>query len=372
MNPSVLFTSWHGRYYSDSPRAISEELWRRRAPLEHVWVVGEQTGPVPEWVTTVPRGSAAHRAALESARYIVANDVVHDRFEKAPGTVYLQTWHGTPLKRIALDVARPAFSDADTYPAELAHDVARWDVLLSPNRFSTDVLRGALGYRGEVLETGYPRNDLLLSPERDAIRAAVRERLGLPPETRAVLYMPTWRDDREFTLELDVERAAAALAPDDVLLVRAHWLAGAAGEIRRGTVRDVTAFQDVRELYLAADVLVTDYSSAMFDFAVTGRPMLFYTYDLDHYRDVLRGFYWDFEREAPGPLLHTTSEVVDALRDLDAVVARHRAAYQAFTERFCHLDDGRASARVVEAVFGADAGEADPPWETSAPAHEPA
>jgi CDP-glycerol glycerophosphotransferase len=317
-----------------------------------VWVVGEATGPVPDRVATVLRGTAEHLAALEAARWIVANDTIHDPFRKAPGTTYLQTWHGTPLKRIAFDVARPAFAGHETYGAELALDVARWDALLSPNRFSTEVLRGAFRFRGEVLETGYPRNDLLLAPERGAIRAAVRERLGLPAGARAVLYAPTWRDDRPFELEFDLAAAAHALGEDHVFLVRAHWHSGATSSVEGEAVIDVTHHQDLRELYLAADVLVTDYSSAMVDFAVTGKPILSYVYDLPHYRDVLRGFYVDLEAEAPGPLLTTSAAVIAALADLDAVAAASAERYAAFRERFCHLDDGRASDRVLDAVFG--------------------
>jgi CDP-glycerol glycerophosphotransferase len=102
------------------------------------------------------------------------------------------------------------------------------------------------------------------------------------------------------------------------------------------------------DLLLIADVLITDYSSAMFDFAVTGRPMLFFTYDLERYRDRLRGFYFDFEAEAPGPLLRTSDDVIDALRSLEDVNRGYRAAYDAFAARFCGLDDGRAAARAVD------------------------
>jgi CDP-glycerol glycerophosphotransferase len=347
----ALFTSWQGLFYSDNPRAVSEALRRRAPEIPQTWVVGPATGPVPDWVTTVARGSTAHLSALEEARYIVANDTIHDPFRKAPATTYLQTWHGTPLKRIAFDVARPVFAGADRYAAELARDVARWDRLLSPNAFSTEVLRSAFRFEGEVLETGYPRNDLLLAPEREAVRAAVRVRLGIPDGARAVLYAPTWRDDRAFSLELDLGAAARTLA-DHVFLVRAHWHAGASSEVIGERVLDVTHHQDLRELYLAADVLVTDYSSAMVDFAVTGKPILFYAYDLAHYRDVLRGFYWEFEGEAPGPVLATTAEVAGALADLEAATAPFAGRYAAFRARFCHLDDGRASERVLAAVFG--------------------
>jgi CDP-glycerol glycerophosphotransferase len=351
--PTVLFTSWQGLFYSDNPRALSEELRRRGAPFDHVWVVGPRTGPLPDDVTAVPGGSVAHHAALESASYIVSNDTIHDVFVKAPGARYVQTWHGTPLKRIAFDVERPRFEDADRYPGDLARDVARWDWLLSPSRWATDVLRRAFRYEGEILETGYPRNDLLASERREEVRARVRGELGIPPDVRAVLYAPTWRDDESFALGLDLGRVARALAGDHVFLLRAHWHAFASEQARRVPgVRDVTDHQDLRELYLAADALITDYSSAMFDFAVTRKPMLFFAYDLARYRDELRGFYLDFEAEAPGPILSEEAELLEALRDLDAVTTAHAGAYEAFRARFCHLDDGRASARVLEAVFG--------------------
>ena len=351
--PTVLFTSWQGLFYSDNPRAVSEALRRRGAPFRHVWVVGPATGAVPEDVATVTGGSAAHLAALETASFIVSNDTIHDDFAKARGAHYLQTWHGAPLKRIAFDVERPVFEDADRYPADLSRDVARWDWLLSPNPWATGIFRRAFRYEGEILETGYPRNDLLLSPRREEIRASVRRRLGVADTVRAVLYAPTWRDGESFSLGLDLTAIASALGDGHAVLMRAHWHAFATAASRRvAGALDVTDHQDMRELYLAADVLITDYSSAMFDFAVTGKPMLFFAYDLERYRDELRGFYLDFEATAPGPVLTSSAEVVEALRDLDAVAAAHAGAYERFRARFCGLDDGRASDRVLDAVFG--------------------
>jgi CDP-glycerol glycerophosphotransferase len=114
----------------------------------------------------------------------------------------------------------------------------------------------------------------------------------------------------------------------------------------------VTAYPDITELFLVSDILVTDYSSVMFDFAPTGKPMLFFTYDLEQYRDNLRGFYFDFEAEAPGPLLATSEDVVSAVADIDSVASAHRAAYAAFTAKFCPLDDGKAAARACDRIFG--------------------
>ena len=113
-------------------------------------------------------------------------------------------------------------------------------------------------------------------------------------------------------------------------------------------------YPDVRDLYLAADMLITDYSSTMFDFAVTGKPLLFFTYDLAHYRDTLRGFYFDFHLSAPGPLLHTNAQVFDALADLDTVRAQHQEVYARFQETFAHLEDGGAAARVADRYFSPD------------------
>jgi CDP-glycerol glycerophosphotransferase (TagB/SpsB family) len=143
-----------------------------------------------------------------------------------------------------------------------------------------------------------------------------------------------------------------ALGQDHVLLVRPHaHVVDTVPGAGNGFVWDVGSYPDIQDLYLVADVLLTDYSSAMFDFAVTGRPMLFFTYDLELYRDTLRGFYLDFEAQAPGPLLRTSAEVVAALLDLDAAVEPYRSAYEVFRKTYCDLDDGAASARVVDRML---------------------
>ena len=350
--PTVVFASWSSRY-SDNPRAIGEELHRRGDPVRQVWLLGDDGLAVPGHVHAIPADGPAAEAQLARAAGIVSNDVISHAFAKAPQAPYLQTWHGTPLKRIAHDVASPSFPEADNYVVWLPRDVARWDVLLSPNRFSTEVLRGAFRFEGEIVETGYPRNDVLLSPQREEIRSRVRERLGLADDVTAVLYAPTWRDPSPFTLELDLDALARELGDDHVILLRAHWLVAATvqDDATEPHLRHVTAYPDIAELYLAADVLLTDYSSAMFDFANTGKPMLFYVYDLEHYRDEVRGFYFDFEAEAPGPLLRSTDAVIAALGDLENVAATHAPAYERFRERFCHLEDGQAARRAADLLL---------------------
>jgi CDP-glycerol glycerophosphotransferase len=351
----IVYHSFEGRH-SDNPRALHQAATARTgSEHEHVWLAdpAHAHGFPPE-VTTVPFGTPQARAALESADLVVSNTHLDLDWDKAPGAVYLQTWHGTPLKRIHHDVLFAPEGRLE----RLDLDVARWDLLLSPNEASTPLLTGAFGFDGPVHETGYPRNDVLSAPDAQARRARVREQLGIADGVRAVLYARTWRDDDlfgegpDFTLRFDVDRFRAELGEDHVLLLRLHYMVSAAlaGQDLPGVV-DVSHHPDISDLYLAADVLVTDYSSVQFDFAVTGKPILYHVHDLEHYRDVLRGFYFDFEEIAAGPLLATSEEVVAALGDLDAVVAANADRYAAFQARFCSLEDGHASDRVLDLVL---------------------
>ncbi|MFE6159358.1 CDP-glycerol glycerophosphotransferase family protein [Streptomyces sp. NPDC056486] len=356
LRDAVLYCSFDGRQYSDSPRAVHEHLVAKGADLEHLWVVRDQQVGLPGSASPVALWSAEWYEALARCRYIVTNTQLPEWFERAEGQYVVQTWHGTPLKRIGLDLAGRSSGDR-AYMDTLPGRAAQWSVLVSPNRFSTPVLRGAFGYTGEVLERGYPRNDLLHAADRAKVAASVRERLGIPEGRRVVLYAPTWRENQPkqagrygLDLQLDLDAAERAIGDDQVLLVRRHYLVGGAVP-GSDFVRDVTRYPDVSELLLISDVLVTDYSSLMFDFAQTGRPMLFHTYDLDHYRDTLRGFCFDFAAQAPGPLLATSDEVIAALRDPRAATAAYADAYDRFREVFCDLDDGNAAAGVADAML---------------------
>jgi CDP-glycerol glycerophosphotransferase len=351
----IAYQSFEGRY-SDSPRALYEGLLSRDEAHEHVWLADPlHLDGFPEGTKTVEYGSEACIELLESIDLLVANTHTDLEWTKRPGATYLQTWHGTPLKRIHWDVLWAPEGRLE----RLDRDIAQWDVLVSPNRASTGPLRGAFRFEGEVIETGYPRNDVLSSPRADEIRARVRRELAIPDGKTAVLYTPTWRDDvvfdaerNTFVLDLDIEAFTEELGDDHVLLLRLHYmLTGRLEAAEHDAVRDVSFHPDVADLYLAADAMVTDYSSTMFDFAVTGKPMLFYTYDLADYRDRQRGFYFDFAPRAPGPLLETTPALIEALRRLPEVREEYADRYARFSEAFCHLEDGHATERVLDHVL---------------------
>ncbi|MFJ5128408.1 CDP-glycerol glycerophosphotransferase family protein [Streptomyces sp. NPDC088555] len=358
LRDTVLYSSFDGRQFSDSPRAVHEELARRGAGLEHLWVVRDQQARVPADATAVEHGSAAWHEALARSRYVVTNTQLPAWFERRDGQCVVQTWHGTPLKRIGLDLAGTARADAADL-ATIERRARQWSFLVSPNSFATPVLRRSFGYRGEILECGYPRNDLFHASDRTKVAAAVRERLALPDGKRIVLYAPTWREDQRqsdgghaLDLHLDLAAAERELGDGTVLLVRRHPLvSGRIPDSGSGFVRDVSRYGDAGELMLISDALVTDYSSMMFDFAGTGRPMLFHTHDLAHYRDTQRGFSFDFEARAPGPLIPGSAGLVEALRDPERATAGHAQAYEAFRRDFCDLDDGHAAAAVVDRML---------------------
>ena len=354
MGVEVVWSSFEGRW-SDNPRALYEGFQRSGAQASHTWLVDpDHATGFPADVARVPYGSDRARAALEAADLVVSNTHIDHPWDKAPGTTYLQTWHGTPLKRIHFDVRWAPEGRLD----RLTEDVRRWDLLVSPNAASTPLLRGAFGFEGEVLETGYPRNDVLSSARAPQVRVRVRAGLGIDEGARVVLYAPTWRDDAYFDdpladvpLALDVAALTREL-PGTVVLLRLHYLQSLRlAALDLPDVHDVSRYPDISELYLAADVLVTDYSSSMFDVAVTGTPILLFAYDLAAYRDELRGFYFDLDEIAPGPVLSTSEQVVAALADLPAVQARSAPAYARFRERFCALEDGGATGRVLQRVL---------------------
>ncbi|GAA4236901.1 hypothetical protein GCM10022254_47610 [Actinomadura meridiana] len=358
MRDLAVFDAYKGRQYSCNPRGIYEELRRRGTDLECVWVTENGQFGKPAGARTVLAGTREHYEVLARARYVFGNWSQQEWFTKRDEQTYVQCWHGTPLKKLGYDVKQMPYKRTEGVDW-MEYDVPQWDLLISQNAFSVPLFRRAFGYNGEVLVSGYPRNDLLSSPHSGEIAASVRRRLGIPEGKKVVLYAPTWRDDfhlaigkRAFRLEFDLDRFRSALGHDHVLLLRTHYLVTDRPKLRPGDcVIDVSVYPDISELFLVSDVLVTDYSSAMFDFAVTGRPMVFFTYDLERYRDHVRGFYFDFDAEAPGPLLSTSQEVVDALRDPVALGAGFRDARAAFAARYCPHDDGHAASRVLDRVL---------------------
>lgn len=340
---AVFFESFYGRSVGCNPQAIDRELAARAPEVIRYWSVIDLSVAVPDGAIAVVEGSPEWWRARGAARLLVVNDWLRRRFARKPGQKVLQTWHGTPLKRLALH--RRGFDPRRM--AAIVRESRRWDVLLAQNAYSARILKKAYAFFGRpIWVDGYPRDDALTTGGRLAVRAA----LGIGADERVLLYAPTWRDDRAEIVDfVDPERLAADA--DAVVLVRGHTRTLHAGRDQAGArVIDVTGYPETAQLLLAADALITDYSSVMFDFSVTGKPMFFLVPDLDHYRGQLRGFYFDLAARAPGPLVTSQAQLVAALAD-DGLEERYAERYRAWTAQFNRRDDGHAAERVVSRIL---------------------
>jgi CDP-glycerol glycerophosphotransferase (TagB/SpsB family) len=339
---AVWFESFYGLAASDNPLGIDRALARTHPEVRRYWSVVDGSVAVPDGAIRVIEGSAQWWQARAEARVLVANDWLRWAYRPRRGQHVLQTWHGTMLKALGLD--RPDMSLRRRFA--ITRQGWRWSALLAQNYYSERIFRTSYAYRGPIWETGYPRNDVLADAGRAPV---VRDAVGVRADARVVLYAPTWRDDRDEIVDyLDLVKFADELPSDHVLLVRGHSRTLSFGQdLHAERLIDVTGYPDIADLMLIADVLVTDYSSVMFDFAATNKPMVFFTPDLAHYEDVLRGFYFDLIAEAPGAVAATRAELLEAIRDADTSAEKYAARRALWHEKFAPHDDGRAGERVV-------------------------
>ena len=360
----AVFAAYWYRGYSCNPRAIYEAMRELAPHLRGVWVV-ERGTKVPPGVETVRPNSRAYFKLIARAGYFVNNVNFPDHLRKRRGSVHVQTHHGTPLKRMGLDLRDAAGAGQRINFRALLRRCATWDYSLTSNRLSTLVWERVYPLRYQTLEYGYPRNDVLARATAEDV-AAARASLDIADGQRVLLYAPTHREyERGFRSMLDTVRLAESLGEEWVVLSRAHYFYDVGQPVAAiaGRVIDVTSHGSIEQLCLAADLLVTDYSSVMFDYGVLDRPILIYAPDWETYRS-LRGTYFDLLAEPPGVVCRTPEEVTDAIVTGAYISDVAGKARRAFRSRFCAWDDGHASERVVRRVF---LGETPP-----LPAQEPA
>ena len=357
----ICFESFLGKQYADSCKYIYEYLLKNyKKDYKFIWIINDDNVKIPGNPTRVHRFSLKYFYYMTRSKYWVNNMRQPKWYPKRKGNVFLETWHGTPLKKLVFDM-EDVYSASPTYKAEVYSQSRKWDYLVSDNPFSTEVFQSCFMFPKEkILEYGYPRNDLMHHPHKDKIAARIRKKVGVPEGKKTILYAPTWRDDEyygkgqyKFKLQLDLRRLREEFGDEYVILLRTHYFIADSLDVTgvEDFAINVSKYSDITELYLISDICITDYSSVFFDYANLKRPILFFTYDLEKYRDVLRGFYIDIEKEIPGPLLYTNDEVVDAIRNIDKIEAQYHDRYEEFYNRFCALDDGHAAKRIVEKVF---------------------
>ncbi|MEY8349281.1 CDP-glycerol glycerophosphotransferase family protein [Bacillus cereus] len=365
----ILFESYSGKQYSCNPRAMYEYMLQNNLDFQMIWSVNKNhteqfdKGNIPY----VKRFSLRWFILLARAQYWVTNSRMPLWLPKPNHTTYVQTWHGTPLKKLAGDMKEVHMPGTTTekYKDNFHREAQNWDHLLSPNGYSTEIFKRAFQFQKNVVEAGYPRNDFLYVNNNPKAIDALKKQNGLPIDKKIILYAPTWRDDQFYSkgrykldLQLDLNLLQKRLGSDYIILLRMHYLVAEQFDLEsyKGFVYDFSKHVDINELYLLSDLLITDYSSVFFDYANLKRPVIFYTYDIDSYRDKLRGFYFDLEREAPGPVVMNTEEVLEEILKFEMVgLGAFAEKYNTFYNNYCYLEDGFASKRVVEKIFFGEA-----------------
>lgn len=355
----IVFESFLGKNYSDSPKNIYEYIQEHNLNYECVWIFNEPGKKIVGNAKQVKRFSLGYYYYLSRAKYWVSNSRLPKTLVKREGNVYLQTWHGTPLKKLVFDM-KDVYSANPNYKKDFYHQSRRWDYLIAANQYSSDIFKSAFKFDKEMLDYGYPRNDILHQKNNPNDIHSYKVQLGLPKDKKVILYAPTWRDDEyhssgkyKFKIQMDLERMKESLGDEYIVLLRMHYFISDNMDVSpyKGFVYDFSKYDDIAHLYLVSDILITDYSSVFFDYANTKRPILFFTYDLEKYRDTLRGFYLDFENDAPGPLVKTTDEIIDSIQNIESVKVAYHAKYDSFYEKFCRWEDGNATERVVKRIF---------------------
>ena len=315
----VLFSTFDGRGYSDSPKAIYEYMcsdprfadytfvWAFREPKKFTYVLDHPN----TYMVTV--NTPAYEEACARAKYWFFNYRIADHIYPKDDQVYVQLWHGTPLKRLGYDIS------------------------ISDNAMNSK----------EEIRQKYKVDE-----------AQIKRELGLPMDKKVILYAPTWRDNQHdaklgyvYRTHMDFDALRREFGDDYVILFRAHYLVANSFDFKKykGFVYDACGVTDINRLYVVADVLITDYSSVFFDYANLHRPMLFYMYDLASYAGEIRGFYIDLDC-LPGPIVETQADLHRVLHAVEADKSRYAEKYAAFNARFNYLDDGHAAQRVVERV----------------------
>ena len=363
----IVFDSSIGLNYTGSPRAIYEEMVDKGLDNEYrcVWFFqkGKRPDKLPGNAKIIRYGRLAYLYYMAKAGIWIFDARQPKFIRKKEDQHYIQTWHGTPLKKLALDmdsVNMARGNDIEVYKENFRNNTKTWDYLVAQNDYSAKIFERCFDFHKTMLCTGYPRNDILFKKNNPEDIRKLKESIGLPLDKKIILYAPTWRDDEydasgkyEFKPKLDFMKMKEALGKDFVMAVKYHYLIGDRIDWSdyKGFVYPFTAQAEINVLYLVSDLMITDYSSVMFDYSLLHRPMFFYAYDLEKYRDSLRGFYFDFLAEIPGPVSQTTEELIKDLMEPESTYEeKYGEKEKAFYAKFHTYDRGTASDSIISLI----------------------
>ena len=361
-NNILFFESSVGRNYSGNPKYVYEELVRQGLDKEYVciWSIEDLNTKIPGRNKKVKRGRIKYLYYLIRAKIWVCDTRQPAFLNKSSETTYIQLWHGTPLKKLALDMDMLTMSEnleLSEYKRLFKENTLTWDYIISQSQYNTEKFKSCFDFEKPILEIGSPRNDVLINNNNEKTVNILKNKFNLPLDKKIILYAPTWRDDQyysngiyKFVSSLNFNKLKNELSDEYVLLVKFHYLIKDTVDTEEyeGFIYECDHTWDIQELYLISDMLITDYSSVMFDYPLLERPMLIFASDYENYKNNLRGFYFDLFDEFPGPISQTTEDLIREIKFYD--FENYVDKYQSFLKKFTEYESGNASKQIVNLI----------------------
>lgn len=367
----VLYEAFYGRGMLCNPYAIFKELLDnpKYKNLKHIWVLdklSEHKEEIEKYskysnVYFVESGKKPYLKALCTAKYLINNSTFLSYFVKKPEQIYINTWHGIPLKTLGYDHPLAKISVSNT-----VRNFIQSDYLISANSFLTEIYTRAYKldgiYKGKIIEEGYPRLDTVVKTERkDVINLLKKENVKVDENKKIVLYAPTWKGRDFYNPDCDIndylelkQTIENKINCDEYqVLIKVHQ---AVYDRIRDEISEypfiVPATIDANVILSATDILISDYSSIYFDFLVTGKPVLFYIPDVENYKEY-RGMYFGID-ELPGPYTDSVEQIADWINDIDSVFDSVKEKYQKIQKWCCDFEPGKIASKIVKIVFEQD------------------
>lgn len=354
---TIIFESFIGRKYNDSPRIMFEYMKTRYPQYNYVWVVNEPQAFDIDGAKVIKRLTPQYFFTVGRAKYIINNSRMPIFFKKRSNQVFIQTWHGTPLKKLVYDMETNVMSgtNAKKYLEEFSNEVKNWDYLVSANQYSTDHFKTAFRFEGDVLQVGYPRNEFLHNHTSEDVKR-VRAEFGIRDDEVVVLYTPTYRDNQsqgkgkyfqKIKLDLDLLEKTSGIK----VLLRVHYLVSETLELSNyKNIINVSQVEDINQLYIMSDALLNDYSSTMFDYLILNKPIILFAYDLEEYEREIRGFYMDYNK-LPGEQISSTERLIEIMRNLKGYEKVWEEELAQFRKEMILDSEAQASEKIIDKIF---------------------
>jgi CDP-glycerol glycerophosphotransferase (TagB/SpsB family) len=359
---SFLFECFKGKMVNDSPFAIYKKLLLKYPEAEFTWVVSSLDHPMSSVLnqnrntSVVSYGSDEYFRAYALSKFWIVNCRISPKIAKRAGQILVQCWHGTPLKKIGLDIQSDGNKKVSkaSLRASYSSESRLIDFFISPSPYASKCFRSGFGLKSDqILEVGYPRNDeLLLRSSDKQLIERIKKSFDIPSDKTVILYAPTWRDDsfsphsatHVFRNPLLEEGFINKFGEDCYFLYRTHYFTDPNDAPSRFI--DVSKYNNINNLFLISDLLITDYSSVFFDYALLDKPILFFMYDREEYESNIRGVYFSDDNCFPGTISTCLGDLAGRINE----ALNEKTDLKRFNNIFNPYEDGCSTERVVNAI----------------------